>query len=165
MKSSRIVLLAVVGVIVVASVIVAGVLFFSEKEQEGILLINEHEMQGANVTFFWKGTDQYVTLPLLVVLQEAGCLIEWETPELVYITANEITYTLDYQSKTLTTEEKSHHHDLLTPAPGTKNYVCSFTDTDVIIDLVTLHSICSWMEIPITVDHDFKQQTVNITFS
>lgn len=163
MKIRRIALFSFICIIVIAFAIISSLLLFSEKEKEGTLLINEHEIPGTNVTFFQKGTDQYVTLPLLVVLQEAGCLIEWETPELVYITANEITYALDYQSKTLTTEEKSHHHDLLTPAPGTKNYVCSFTDTDVIIDSVTLHSICSWMDIPITVDYDFKQQTLSIT--
>jgi hypothetical protein len=48
------------------------------------------------------------------------------------------------------------------PAPGTKNYVCSFTDTDVTVDIVTFKSVCFWMGMDVTVDYDFEEKTVSI---
>lgn len=133
-------------------------------EREGTMIINGEEIQDVKVSFVQNRKNQYVLVPLLTVLQKAGYNVERETPEKVNITIGGTIYTLDFQNKALMKGEDINNN-LLTPAPGCNYYVCSFTDTDVIIDNVTLKSVCSFMEIPITIDIDFKQQMISITLS
>lgn len=161
MKIAKIVLIISVILMCIIGGIISYMHFSFPKTKDGILVINDVERRDVKISFCQNEKKQYIMIPLLTVLQEIGCDIERETSEQVYITINSITYILDLKKETL--YEESNDVNLLIPAPGIKNFVCSFTETDVIVDNVTFKSLCSYMEIPINIDIDFKNQIYTIT--
>ena len=158
MKLTRIALFVLVAAMLLCTVGCA-----KTTEQEGALTVNGEAVQDVTVLFCREKREEYVTLPLLAVLEKIGCEIERNDAGQITVTpcgtAERAVYTLDMQKETLTSENQSN---VLMPAPGTKNYICSFTDTDVTVDIVTFKSVCFWMGMDVTVDYDFEEKTVSI---
>lgn len=139
----------------------AGCGRIDEKAAKGTMIVDGDIITNDEIVFYKSKKDEYVQVPLLLVLGKAGCYIERETPELVYIINKGKKYVLDFESKALTAEDEKNN--LLISAPGSNHFICTFTYEDVLVDNVTLKSICYFMNVSASIRIDFGQKTISIS--
>ena len=160
MKLTRIALFVLVAAMLLCTVGCA-----KTTEQEGALTVNGEAVQDVTVLFCREKREEYVTLPLLAVLEKIGCEIERNDAGQITVTpcgtAEATVFILDMQKQTMVTEDHPLNN-ILMPAPGATRYVCLFTESDVTVDDVTFKSVCFWMGLDITVDYDFDGKTISV---
>ncbi len=160
MKSKR--LLSIISGLLLAALIAIAIYFCCvmtrvEQFKSAALQINGEIIDGTTVT----AHRDWAELPLLVVFNQLGAEIEWDTDAIANIAFNEKQYVLslaDERSfKQLGTDD-----DWLIPAPGNSMFVCEAITKDVVLDDTTLRWVFRWSGTHLNIDIDYENAIVSI---
>ena len=99
-------------------------------------------------------------IPLVKVMQAMGFDIQWENDNVANINGYGKTLVLNVSQMSLIDADSSHN--LITPAPGSRNFYCQTASKDIVIDDNTVKSIMTLLEIDIRIDVNLSQAAVYI---
>lgn len=154
-----------VGIILalLLSAIVAMVIHFgcimigAKKSKSAALQINGETIEGITVI----AHQYWAELPLLVVFQQLGGEIEWDSNHVANVTYNEKQYVLSLADEP-SLKQLGTDDDLLIPAPGGGMFVCKAITKDVVLDDTTLRCVFRWLGTHLNIDIDYENAIVSI---
>jgi hypothetical protein len=93
-------------------------------------------------------------------MQAMGFDVQWENDNVANFNGYGKTLVLNVSQMSLIDVDSSHN--LITPAPGSRNYYCQAASKDIILDDNTVKSIMTLLGIDIRIDVDTSQTAVYI---
>lgn len=160
MKSKR--LLGIISGLLLAVLIAVAIYFCcvimgAKQSKSAALQINGEAIEGTTVT----AHRDWAELPLLVVFNQLGAEIAWDTDDIANVTYNEQQYVLSLADepsfKQLGTDD-----DRFIPAPGSGMFVCEAITKDVVLDDTTLRWVFRWSGTHLNIDIDYENAIVSI---
>lgn len=152
--------------VLICSALVLGVTimsacFFSCQKattsMQGDLVVNGEIVCQNNIDIY---KNNVAHIPLVKVMQAMGFDVQWENDNVANINGYGKTLVLNVSQMSLIDVDSSHN--LITPAPGSRNYYCQAASKDIIIDDNTVKSIMTLLGIDIRIDTNLSKSIVYI---
>ena len=163
MKTKRSVCILVTTTVVICVLIGGGIVMYIHNKNSS----SPFEKPEEPVSFYMEKMttrEEHTVIPLLEFFEKIGAKIEWKSETKAKISLGDKKMTFILENSPKLEYSRSSVGDLLTPAPGSKNYCREISGKDVLVDVDSISVIFSELELPIDISIDLETKTVTVTF-